>query len=85
MHTTRLRKVGGSVMLAVPPSLLELLHLKAGTSVGIRVDGERLVIEATLKPKYSMTELLATSDYSGLSASQERDWLDAPAVGKEIL
>ena len=26
MHTTNLRKVGGSVMLAVPPALLDILH-----------------------------------------------------------
>ena len=25
MHTTKLRKVGGSVMLAVPPALLDVL------------------------------------------------------------
>jgi hypothetical protein len=28
MHTTNLRKVGGSVMLAVPPALLDILHLR---------------------------------------------------------
>ena len=33
MHTTNLRKVGGSVMLAVPPALLEMLHLRAGATV----------------------------------------------------
>ena len=30
MHMTRLRKVGGSVMLAVPPALLDVLRLGAG-------------------------------------------------------
>ena len=30
MHTTNLRKVGGSVMLAVPPALLKLLQLGPG-------------------------------------------------------
>ena len=35
MHTTNLRKVGGSVMLAVPPALLDILHLRAGAKVGI--------------------------------------------------
>ena len=29
MHTTNLRKVGGSVMLAVPPALLDVLQLAA--------------------------------------------------------
>ncbi|SEJ02047.1 antitoxin ChpS, partial [Nitrosomonas eutropha] len=31
MHTTNLRKVGGSIMLAVPPALLDVLHLSAGS------------------------------------------------------
>jgi antitoxin ChpS len=30
MHTTNLRKVGGSVMLAVPPALLDILQLEPG-------------------------------------------------------
>lgn len=34
MHTTNLRKVGGSVMLAVPPALLDFLHLEPGAKVG---------------------------------------------------
>ncbi len=95
MHITNLRKVGGSVMLAVPPALLELLHLKAGASVGVDVDGGRLVIQPSPKPRYTMAQLLAESDYSdgageldGEWAGRERvdrEWLDAPAVGKEIL
>ena len=39
MHTTNLRKVGGSVMLAVPPAILDLLHLQGGATVGIAVAG----------------------------------------------
>ena len=45
MHTTNLRKVGGSIMLAVPPAILDLLHLEVGAVVGLEVDGERLVID----------------------------------------
>jgi len=85
MHITNLRKVGGSVMLAVPPALLDLLHLKAGASVGVAVDGERLVVEASPRPRYTLAELLAASDYSQSPSPQDREWLDAPAVGKEIL
>ena len=84
MHITNLRKVGGSVMLAVPPALLDLLNLKAGTSVGMAVDGGRLVVEASPKPRYTLTELLAASDYSEPSTPEDREWLDAPPVGKEI-
>jgi antitoxin ChpS len=85
MHITNLRKVGGSVMLAVPPALLDLLQLKAGTPVGVAIDGGRLVVEASPRPRYTMAELLAASDYSGDLSPEDREWLDAPAVGKEIL
>jgi antitoxin ChpS len=85
MHITNLRKVGGSVMLAVPPALLELLQLKAGTSVGVAVDGDRLVVAASPRPCYTLAELLAASDYSEPLSSEDRDWLDAPAIGKEIM
>ena len=44
MHTTNLRKVGGSVMLAVPPALLDLLNLGVGAKVGIGVEDGRLVV-----------------------------------------
>ena len=39
MHTTNLRKVGGSVMLTVPPAILDQLDLKAGATVGLAVVG----------------------------------------------
>jgi antitoxin ChpS len=45
MYRTHLRQVGGSVMLAVPPAILDLLHLRAGATVGLSVDAGRLVID----------------------------------------
>jgi antitoxin ChpS len=83
MHTTHLRKVGGSVMLAVPPAILDLLHLKAGTTVDVSVDGDRLVIEPSPRPRYTLAELLAESDYSQPASPEEREWVDAPAAGDE--
>lgn len=35
MHTTRLKKVGGSVMLTVPPALLNALSLGTDNEVGM--------------------------------------------------
>jgi antitoxin ChpS len=64
MHTTKLRKVGGSVMLAVPPAMLDQLHLKAGATVGLAVDGENLILKPHPKPRYTLEELLAKCDYS---------------------
>ena len=83
MYTTHLRKVGGSVMLAVPTAILDLLHLRAGATVGMAVDGDRLVIEARPQPRYTLAELMAASDYSQPQPPEEREWVDAPAVGRE--
>lgn len=85
MHTTNLRKVGGSVMMAVPPAVLETLHLSAGARVSISVAEGRLVVEPKTKTKYTMAELLAASDYSEPHSPEDREWVDAPAVGGEIL
>ena len=38
MFTTKLRKVGGSVMLTVPTSMLEALQLQSGASVVMLVE-----------------------------------------------
>src|SRR5271155_3855513 len=59
MHTTNLRKVGGSVMLAVPPALLDILNLQPGAKVGIAVESGRLVVEPRHKRRYTLNELLA--------------------------
>ena len=85
MHTTNLRKVGGSVMLAVPPAFLEQLHLQVGATVGLALSDGRLVIEPAPRPRYTMAELLAASDYLQPQPIEEREWVDAPAVGGEMI
>lgn len=85
MHITNLRKVGGSVMLAVPPAILELLNLQAGAVVGVAVDAGRLIVEPKPRLRYTLAELLAASDYSQPQPAEEREWVDAPAAGRELI
>jgi antitoxin ChpS len=85
MHTTNLRKVGGSVMLAVPPALLDVLHLTVGAKVGLAIDNGRLVIEPAARPRYTLDELLAQCDASAEVSVEDREWLDARPVGRELL
>ncbi len=85
MHTTSLRKVGGSVMLAVPPAFLDQLHLQAGATVGMAVSGGHLVIDPKPRPRYTLAQLLAASDYSKPQSAEDREWVDAPAVGGELI
>jgi antitoxin ChpS len=85
MYTTNLRKVGGSVMLAVPPAILDLLHLHAGVTVGLAVDHGRIVVEAPPRPHYTLDALLAQCDASAEISAEDRDWLDSKPVGSELL
>jgi antitoxin ChpS len=85
MHITNLRKVGDSVMLAVPPVVLDILHLRAGATVGLVVDGGRLIVEPQRRRRYTLEELLAQCDPSAEPSEEDREWLDAAPVGAELL
>jgi antitoxin ChpS len=85
MHTTHLRKVGGSIMLAVPPTLLELLHLRAGEEVGIAVENGKLVVEPRKRPHYTMQGLLAQCHPRTKRSKAERERLDDKAAGRELI
>ena len=85
MHRTKLRKVGGSIMLAVPPAFLDQLHLEAGAEVGLAITDGRLVVEPTSRPRYTLAELLAASDFSRPLSSEEREWVEGGPQGGELL
>jgi antitoxin ChpS len=85
MHTTNLRKVGGSTMMAVPPAILNLLQLHAGATVAMTVDHGRLLVMPTQRPSYSLEELLAQCDASSEMSVEDREWLDSKPVGNELL
>ena len=85
MHTTSLRKVGGSVMLAVPPALLDLLELRAGARVDMGIEKGRLVVAVRTRPRYTLDELLAQCDPTTPADDEDRTWLEAKPVGNELL
>ena len=85
MHTTKLRRVGGSVMLAVPPVLLDALDLRAGMRVDMKVENGKLVIASTARPKYTLEELIEQCDPTDQIDDEDRLWLDAKPVGRELI
>ncbi|MDF7677067.1 antitoxin [Neisseriaceae bacterium ESL0693] len=74
-------------MLAVPPAILDLLHLQVGATVGVSVNNGRLVVDPKPSPRYALAELLAEAEASGAYPlpTEEREWVDVPAVGKELI
>ena len=85
MHRTNLRKVGGSVMLAVPPALLDILRLGPGVQVGITIESGRLVVEPQARPRYTLDELLAQCNPKAARSKEDREWVGGGPAGAEIL
>lgn len=83
MSAATLRSVGGSVVLAIPKRILELVHLQAGSQVDFDVQQGRLIVIPQRKKHYTLSELLSQCDSSLPLSQEEQEWLDAPAVGLE--
>jgi antitoxin ChpS len=84
-HTTHLRKVGGSVMLAIPPALLDALGLKPNAPVGLTVQRGKLMIHPQARARYSLDALIAQCDPASPESAELRDWQNAPPAGQELL
>jgi antitoxin ChpS len=85
VHITNLRKVGGSIMLAVPPALLDLLRLGPGAKVGLAVERGRLVVEPQQRPRYTLDELLAQCNPKAPRGKGKREWIAGKPVGGELI
>jgi antitoxin component of MazEF toxin-antitoxin module len=61
MNTRRtLRKVGGSVMLPIPPEMLQEMSLRAGQDVELRSEGDVILIEPSVpRPSPDAVEFMA--------------------------
>ncbi len=86
-QTAVLKKAGGSLIVTVPARARDALHLSAGQEMLVAVEGDRLVLEVSRpsRPKYSIDELIAKCDPSAPYPDEAREWIDAPAVGRELL
>lgn len=84
MTAAKLRKVGGSAMLAIPPEMLETMSVKIGSVFELTLEDGALVAKPA-KPKYSLQQLLQEEHAAGIDplAEVDRDWLDAPPAGRE--
>ena len=76
------KKIGDSMVLELSPELELELDLKEGAQVEVQGTARSLKIG---RPNYSLAELLAQCDYSLPMDEEEREWIDAPRVGRELI
>jgi antitoxin ChpS len=72
-------------MLALPSPVKEMLRLKAGTTVSVSVQNDSLLVEPKRKKVYTLKQLLSECGTRRRLSVEEREWLDAPRVGRELL
>jgi antitoxin ChpS len=84
-RAARLRKVGGSVMLAIPKPILDALDLTPNASVGLSIKAGSLVVDPKRRRRYSLDELLAQCKPTARRSRRDRDWIAGAPVGRELI
>jgi len=82
----KVKKWGNSAAVRIPAAVLEAANLGVDQAVDVREDGGRVVIERLRKrPRYRLAELVAQCRKGRGLSREEREWIDAPPVGREAL
>ena len=84
-HAARLRKVGGSIMLAIPKSVLDALALGPDAAVALTVKAGRLVVDPKGRRRYTLDELISQSRRSGRRLRSDRSWVAGKPIGRELI
>lgn len=80
----KLRKVGGSVMVAVPPAVLDELGVGPQSVVDLSVKKGSLVISPKKRRRYTLEELIAQCDPKA-PFEKDRSWVTGGPAGRELI
>ena len=83
-YTVRLRKIGRSVMLAIPKPILEALDLEPDIKLGLSIRGGKLVIDPR-RGRYSLDELLAEHKRLMRRLPADHAWVSGRSAGRELI
>ena len=80
------KKWGNSAAIRIPAAVLEAAHVDLDQVVDVREEAGRIVIEPVrTRPRYTLSELVAQCNPRKRLSREEREWIDAPPVGREAL
>jgi antitoxin ChpS len=66
-------------------ALLDMVEIAAGQPVEVSVEEGRIVVEPRRRPRYTLAELLSRCDPDAPLSDKDREWLEAPSTGAELL
>jgi len=94
MPTITLRQQGEALVFDMPQAFTYQLDLKSGSTLDVELDGSEMVVRLpTVAPdrssqgrnRYTMDELLARGGYTRHLPPEQREWVDAPSTGRELI
>lgn len=89
MTTVILRKLGGSTVIALPPTFLHALNCRVGDSVELNLKEDKVELRVKRK-KLSLKERLAMYEKALPLRTKEEEvedqsWMNLKTVGRELL
>ncbi len=75
-----LRKAGGSLVMTVPKAFIDQNGLAEGSQVELHLLGKKMTVEAPLRPRYKLSDLLSEMP-EGLPRIS--GWDEMPSIGLE--
>ena len=82
MIDSKIQRWGNSAALRIPATVMRAWGIEEGQTISMEVQDGVLMARPAQK-RYRLAELMAQCDFSIPADAQERQWLDAPAVGLE--
>jgi antitoxin ChpS len=73
--------------LSLSQDAIDALGLRKGSMLEVSIEGSSLLLRLSRRrrPKYTAEELLAQCDFSIPMSDEDREWIDAPRVGRELI
>jgi antitoxin component of MazEF toxin-antitoxin module len=84
MVTITLHEADGTVTMALPEEYAKGLHLKEGSAVDVSFNGQELTARPSGTP-YSLKQLLQEHAEILDELDDNSAWVNAPAVGRELI
>jgi antitoxin ChpS len=84
MYTTTLREANGTFSVEVPDQVVHENHLSPGTPVGVFLQIQQSA-DASHRVRYSAEQLAREHAEIIDHLDDNRDWINAPAVGRELI
>ena len=84
MIKVAIRQSGGANIISIPKVILRTLALETGASLDLSIEDNKIIL-TPVKESLTLQAILDGSPKSALGLTEEdKQWLNSPAVGKEI-